>query len=311
MAIAVSGIAQQSDVLFKTVLVNKMIEKWYAQSIIANISSTAYQADILAAGDSIHIPLGGEETVNTYAKGMTINYEDITSSNIVMVIDKAIYSASARDKIDISMDKTSLMNALATRRTAKFANRVDSDALGYMYTAVDAANQGLTAGKRSASVNLGAAGAPVQITRNNIIEYLVRINQVLAEQDMPAGYEKFVVMTEWMESELRLSPTLNAANVSGLDQAASISGQIAKLGSLTLYRSNLVPSVVDAAASNKVCYHIIAGWKESTAFAGQVIDEGTMIDLQNKFAIGQRQLYIYGFKVVKPEGLVHLYASQT
>lgn len=312
MAIGVNAGFTQNDGLINGTLFTRMaIEKWYAQSVLANISTSEYEPDIKQAGTTISIPIGAEGTVKTYVKGMTLTADDLTNTNINFTLDKAIYEFIKMDKVDVATDKVGLLELAMLRATKQFAVKVDQDVLGTIYTQAHAANQGVAAGVRSGSINLGAAGAPVALTPANIVDTINRTTQVLCEQEAPPDSEMFIVLPSWAVTNLRLSPELRSALVSGLSVSAALSGEIpAMISGLTIYKSNQIASANDVAAG-KVGWHIVAGWKRSTAFAGQVIETDEEVKFQDQFAVGRRKLFIYGSKVVKPEGLVHLYASQS
>jgi hypothetical protein len=188
----------------------------------------------------------------------------------------------------------------------QLAQAIDPDLMEEMYTAAAATNQGATAGAISSSINLGEADAPLVITSSNIIEVLSVIHQVLDEAKAPRE-GRFVILPPAGITALRNSD-LQAAYMTGLSWSPLTNGRIPDevMGFMIMSSLN-VPSEIDAGTS-KLSFHIIAGVKMATAFAAQ-LEKTRVIEDKDEWATFYQGLTVYGFKVLYPEALVHIYAT--
>jgi hypothetical protein len=89
------------------------------------------------------------------------------------------------------------------RRRADEDRHRHGRAEGASSATANAANKGIAAGKISGTINLGATGTPLQVVARNpgagqveIVDLLVRLGQVLDEQNIPET-GRWVVMPAW------------------------------------------------------------------------------------------------------------------
>jgi len=169
----------------------------------------------------------------------------------------------------------------------------------------DAANKGLSAGKVSGNINLGSAGNPVELSNDNVTNKLVEVEQVLAEQDVPET-ERFCIIPAWMATRIKTSE-LKDASLSGDGTSMLRNGRLGRLSTLTLYSSNTLNHAQDATTLQE-CFDVIAGHRSALTFASQLIENETVPN-PNDFGQIVRGLQVYGYEVIKPEALVHLYCT--
>ena len=93
---------------------------------------------------------------------------------------------------------------------------VDKEVFEYISTLAAPANQGATAGAISGSVNLGVlagTGTTLEITKDNAIDFIVDINSVLTEANIPTE-GRWLILPVWFTALLQKGD-LKRADVTG------------------------------------------------------------------------------------------------
>lgn len=273
----------------------KLVEKFYTATVFGEISNKDYEGEIRSHGDEVIIRTVPSITISNYVKGQTLNYEQPESANVSLKIDQGKYFAFEVKKIDEYQSDLNLMNDWSNDGGEQMKIAVDSDILGAIYTDAAAANAGLTAGKISGDINLGSAVTPLAVTKINVLDTLVDYGTVLDEQNMPES-NRYVVMPAKMCALVKKSD-LKDASLSGDGTSILRNGRLGMIDRFTLYSSNNV----NVAGGE---HDVIFGHKSALTFAGQ-ITEMQQIDNPNDFGQLIRSLFVYGFEVIKPDGLGH------
>jgi hypothetical protein len=298
------GYPQYSGVINSVVRAGKILAAFYASTVCGAICNTDYEGDIAKQGDKVEIVGEPVITIRKRIKGQKIEIENLVPAVQTMYIDQADYWAFMIDSIDkYQSDHDYMANwTMVAGKQMKIAT--DEEVLGYVYSQVDAANTGATAGNKTASINLGSTGAPLAITKTNVRQFLTELNQVLDEQDIP-DEDRYAVLPPWMTKLIKNSDYADAS-MRGDNTSVMVNGRLGVLDGFTIYKSNLLATTVDT----HTCTEIIAGHKSAISFAAQITDEKAG-DLGTEgfgsFAKGE---YVYGRKVVQPTALVHAHAYQ-
>lgn len=170
----------------------KFLVKYYMATFWRDITNSEYEGSIKNQGDTVIIRTVPTLTINDYQKGQKLSYERPESTPVEMVIDKGKYWAFTVDDIDAYQSDMKLMNAFSQDAGEQLKITVDADVLqGITYGTAgtfpgSSYNAGATAGYESASFNLGASGFPAQITKSNVLEYIIDCGTVLDEQNIPS-----------------------------------------------------------------------------------------------------------------------------
>ncbi len=284
------------------------MEKFFDATVIAQIANTNWQGEIKNQGDKVYIRTRGDTTVKPYLKGQVLTYEDIESPDIELLIDKADYWAFKIDDIDKYQSDLKLMDQWASDATEKEKIYVDTMILqdSAVYAGAHASNMGATAGRISSAYNMGAAGAPVELTTANIIRYLVFMGAILGEQNVPEQ-ERWCVMPELVAALLKTSDIKDAAMM-GDEKSVLRSGRIGRINNLTLYASNLLKSTTDG-TTGQLCFYVLFGHPVALTFASQYIETKYIPNPETTFGKLMAGLHVFGYKVVKTEGLGVLYCT--
>jgi hypothetical protein len=177
-----------------------------------------------------------------------------------------------------------------------------------VYADANAYNYGATAGKISAGYNLGASGAPVQVTKTNIIDYIIYCGGVLDENDVP-DENRWMVIPSWMAVMIKGSD-LKDASLSGDPKSTLRTGLLGMIDRFVIYSSNSCGSVAAATeTSGFKSYYALFGNKDAITFANQFTKTESLRSTQS-FDDIVRGLMVWGYKVTKPEGLGFLYARK-
>jgi hypothetical protein len=212
------------------------------------------------------------------------------------------------DDIDAYQSDIKLMNTFSADAAEQMKIAIDSDVLDTVSAAhasvIPAHNQGATAGLISDSYNLGASGAPVQITKSNVLEYIVDCGSVLDEQNVPES-GRWILIPSWFANLIKKSD-LKDASMTGEGSGVLRNGRIGILDRFTLYLSNNLYSETDGSFT---AYSCLFGTNAAITFAAQMTKMETL-RAESTFGDLVRGLNVYGFKVVKPEALGLLYCRK-
>jgi hypothetical protein len=183
---------------------------------------------------------------------------------------------------------------------------VDTNINAYGYTEVAAENAGATAGKKSSSFNLGVAGAPLAITKANILDILVDCGSVLDEQNVPEE-DRWVLLPAWMNGMLKKSE-LRDASTMGDSTSVFRNGKVGMLDRFHVFANNNLSTVTDATTTRQAT-NVMFGHKKALTFASQMT---SMETLKNPADFGNliRGLNVFGRKVIDENAIGHLYAER-
>jgi hypothetical protein len=301
MVNAASGHPQYSGTFIPEIWSGKLLVKFYAACVLADISNTDYEGEIKDVGDKVIIRTVPDITIRDYTKGQPLVIQRPTSPNVELEIDKAKYFNFICDDIDKHQTDIALMNKWSDDAGQQMAITIDTGVLGDIYADADAANKGATAGKISGNINLGAAGSPLSVTKATVLETMVDCRTVLGEQNVPKN-SRFFTMPEWM-SGLIMKSDLKDASLAGDGTSIMRNGRLGVIAEFTLYESNLLTSASDA---GHTAFHCLVGQKSALTFAAQMTKMESL-RAESTFGTVVRGLNVYGYKVLKGEALIDLY----
>lgn len=280
----------------------KVIEKFYATSVFPEISNTNYEGEIKAQGDLVKIRTVPDIVISDYAAGQTLVNQRPTASVVELLVDKGkAWSAVVDDVIAIQTD-IDMMNLWSQDAAEKMKISIDRDILAVLGPLTNASNRGATAGKLSANVNLGVTGTPVALTKANIIDFLVDMNEVLSQQNIPE-VGRFFVIPFWASSLIKKSD-IKDASMSGDGVSVMRNGRLGQIDGTTIYVSNNLTHVTDTALS---CTNIFAGHKNALTFATQLVKLDPPFFAQDTFGQIMRGLQVFGYKMIDPTAMASGY----
>jgi hypothetical protein len=279
----------------------KLIEKFYASTVLAAISNTDYEGEIKNQGDKVNIRTKPTITINDYKVDGTLALERPTSNIVTLTIDNAKYFNEILDDIMEVQSDINMLSMWADDAGEQMKLVIDTAVLLQILHGANASNRGLTAGKVSAVINLGVSGTPLTLVARNaaagqveIIDVLLRLGQALDEQNIPET-GRWVVLPTWAATMIKQSE-LRQVYLSGDTVSILRNGRLGMIDRFTIYASNLLPAGVAGglAAGENV---IFAGHAHGLTFASQISKVET---LRSEMTFGTilRGLQVYGSKVI-------------
>jgi len=287
----------------------KLIEKFYASTVLAAISNTDYEGEIRNQGDKVHIRTKPTITIRDYLVGGNLAVDRPASNIVDLNIDKGKYFNEILDDVMEIQSDINLMGIWSDDAAQQMKIVIDTDVLLGLMGQAHAKNRGLTGGVISGTINLGVTGTPLPVVANQaatpvagqvtILAVILRLGQALDEQNIPEQ-GRWIVMPTWAATLIKASE-LRQAYLSGDDTSILRNGRLGMIDRFTLYVSNLLPKGAITgppalAAGEGIIY---AGHAHGLTFASQVSKVET---LRSEFTFGTllRGLQVYGYKVVDP-----------
>jgi hypothetical protein len=281
----------------------KLVEKFYASTVLAAISNTDYEGEIKNQGDKVEIRTKPTITIRDYRADGLLQVDRPGSNIVELTIDKGKYFNVILDDVMEVQSDLNMMNMWSDDAAQQFKIVVDTEILLGLLGQAAPENKGLTAGKISANIILGVTGTPLQVLARNpgaiagkteIVDLLVRLGQALDEQNIPE-MGRWVVLPAWVSSQIKMSE-LRDASLTGDGTSILRNGRLGMVDRFTIYVSNLLPHGTTAglAAAEWVVY---AGTQHALTFASQINKVETM---RSEMTFGNllRGLQVYGSKVL-------------
>lgn len=273
MAFPTFSAAQQRFI--PEVFSKKLQAKFYAASVLPQISNTDWQGEISGQGDKVHIRSVPTVSINDYTGSVT--YADVTTTDTELLIDQAKYFAFNADDILAGQSDIDMVNQASQDAAEQMKISVDTTVLGAIYS-------GLSAGVD----DTGAVASS-----SNILGYVLDAGQKLDEANVPES-GRFLVLAPKHINMLKQSD-LKSVNITGDGTSPLRNGQVGTIDRFTVYSSNNLPTV----SGQKMSY---AGTKHGIAFASQISQVET-VRREATFGDGVRGLNVFGYKIVKEDAL--------
>ena len=279
----------------------KLIEKFYASTVLAAISNSDYEGEIRNQGDKVKIRTKPTITINDYRADGSLSLERPSSNVVELNIDQGKYFNTILDDVmDIQSDINQL-NLWSEDAAEQMKIKIDDAVLLGLLDDAHASNRGTTAGAISASINLGVTATPLTVVARSpgageveVVDLVVRLGQALDEQNIPET-GRWIIMPAWFCSMVKRSE-LRDASLSGDGASILRNGRLGMVDRFTLYSSNLLPTgVADGLAASE--FAIYAGHAHGLTFASQMTKLETLRS-EMTFGTIMRGLQVYGYKTV-------------
>lgn len=263
----------------------KLQAKFYASSVLPQISNTDYEGEISGQGNKVNIRTVPNVTVGNYDG--TVSYADVTTQVVELNIDKAkSYAFKVDDILKVQAD-INFQNEASKDAAEQMRIAVETDVLGNIVT-------GATTVLDKASV------APA-----NILDHILEAGRRLDELNIPDS-DRFIVLSP-LYIEMLKKTDLKLAYLTGDGVSPIRNGKVGMVDRFTVYQSNLLATGTGGDAGKTLA---LAGHPKATCFASQFVKTET-VRLTDTFGDGVRGLKVYGYKVVVPNALVTLKLKTT
>jgi hypothetical protein len=280
---------------------SKLIEKFYAATVLAAIANTDYEGEIANYGDKIHIRTKPTITIRDYQVNQDLVVDRPSSNMVDMTIDYAKYFNLALDDVMERQADLNLLSMWSEDAAEQLKIVIDTAVLAALDAGVVAANKGNTAGRISTNIALGTTGTPVALTPANVLNSIVDLGTVLDEQNIPES-NRWLIIPPWVAAMIKKSDLRNAS-ISGDGVSLIRNGRLGMIDRFTLYSSNLLPTATEGSAT---AFYVLAGHPHGLSFASQ-ITKMESIRSERSFSNLLRGLQVYGYKVLDGIALTDLY----
>lgn len=250
------------------------------------VSNTDYEGDISNVGDTVRIRSLSRPTISTYSKNGTITYEQLTDAQRALLIDQAKSFSFVVDDIDQAQSPGGELDGALVEASYGLRDIADQY-VASLYTGAQSANQ---------------LGTVAVTTAALAYTQLRRLSVKLDEANVPME-GRYVVVPPWYHGLLLEDDRFVRVDASGTDNALR-NGIVGRALGFDVLKSNNAPFVTGDD------YAVIAGHPSAISFAQQILNIETL-RLQTTFGSGVRGLHVYGAKLVRPDSLATLVASQT
>ena len=253
------------------------------------VANRNYEGAISAAGDTVNITSVTAPSITSYVKGTDITVGDLANTSQVLTVSEQDYFAFSIDDIDYrqSVSGGALMAEAAREAAFGLADKADL----YMAGVVDA---GTAAANQKAAIEVAdAAGAVAE---------LIALKVILDESNTPTQ-GRYVIVPSWYHALLLASPSFVDASQSGSTEALRNGAVGRAFGFDVIISQNTVTE--DDGVSNVVQ----AGYPGATTFV-QNIASVEAYRPESSFSDALKGLSVYGAKVLRPENLASVVASQ-
>lgn len=285
----------------------KLVEKFYAATVLAAIANTDYEGEIANKGDKVIIRTRPTITIAEYEANQDLSIQRPSSNVVELLIDKGKYFNLALDDVMKIQSDIDQLNIWSEDASEQMKIAVDTDVLGALSTTTDinSANRGLTAGAISGDLDVGEFGVPQFVSgrgdgdfsgssaanAERIVDYIVKLGQVLDEQNIPES-GRWIVVPAWFAARIKKSE-LRDASLSGDSTSMLRNGRLGMIDRFTIYMSNLLLEV-DGYADE---WPVLFGTDAALTFAAQFTNMETLRS-ERSFSTLLRGLQVYGYKVV-------------
>ena len=254
----------------------KLQAKFYANTVLPQVSNTDYEGEISGQGNKVIIRTVPDVTVADYTG--TISYADLTTTKVELNIDKAKSYAFKVDDVVKAQSNFDYWNAAAQDAAESMKIAVETDVFTnivttFTPTAVDATST----------------------TSANILGKILDAGQTLDENNIPET-GRFIILSPQYVNLLKQSD-LKDASLAGDGTSMLRNGRVGMIDRFTVYMSNNLLKPASGTDANKT--HTIYGHPKAMSFASQFTNTET-VRMETSFGDGVRGLKVYGYKTVVP-----------
>lgn len=263
--------------------------------VATNLVNRNYEGVIANQGDTVHINSIGAITVKDYTKNTDIASPDaLTTTDQSLVIDQCKYFNFQVDDVDKVQAAGDLVDTAMGRAAYALADASDAFLLKTIAEGAAAGNI------------IGAASAPVALTKDNVYENIVKLRTKMDKANVPNTARTLVVPPEVYALLLLDDRFAKSTATSGQD--ALLNGQVGRVAGFTVFMSNNVKTGTGTDTGKTPYFEITAQVETATTYAEQIIKtEGYR--MESRFADGVKGLHVYGAKVTDGNQIAKILAS--
>lgn len=287
---------------------DKILARVYENDWLSRITASELLEPVTRCMQSIQIMRAPEVgPMRAYVKNQQLTPSTVGTEARCLTICNLGYQDIKFDETDIQMACDRWAAFEQKLLESMYQSYVDSQrefVLARMMAQVSPLTSGVRAG-RNHDINLGAPTQPVVVTPANLPKVLFDIQRALIEQKRWKDGEMFLLVPPILRTYLAMS------NYSNAEWSCScgtiVSGMWDKpLAGFQIIETIHVPVIQDA-ATGQLCFFIIAGHREATAYASNIIKARLNNSDPNSFGVRYQYLVAWGAEVIYPDALALAY----
>ena len=267
------------DTFVPSIWAAQLLQPLYKSLVFASVVNRDYEGEIRQFGDSVRINEIGDITVSDYTKYGTLTWQELSSAQKTLYIDKAKSFSFSIDDIDEAQSKPKVMAEAMSRAAYAIADEIDQD-IAELYS------------------EAGNTITATTVTTTNVLSWVASFAEALNEQNVPTA-GRFLIIPPAIVTKLLLTVS-GGVSTDGIPKETS-PGQIANGFVGNVYGFNVLMSNNVYSASSGV-YQPLALTRQAISWAGQ-LTQIKPVDIEDTFGQGVKGLYVYGQKVVRPFAL--------
>lgn len=277
--------------------------RFYKRSVAWDICNTDYEGLIKNYGDTVTIRTYPDITISNYSKNQQLVTQLPDSSEVTLYINKGKYFCFQVDDVDAVQSDLKLLNEFSDTAAKQLHEEIDKDVLQGTYNDANSSNKGATAGNDSSAFNLGASGAPIPLTKVNVIDYITDLGTVLDEQSVPEE-NRWIVFPPVFANLIPKSD-LKDASLTGDAVSPLRNGKLGEIANMKVYVSRNLYSTTDG---SDTVWYCPSGHPVALTFAAQ-LSKTESLRSDDSFGDKVRGLEVYGYKTAKDTAVACLYAK--
>lgn len=278
----------------------KLNKKLDDVGVMKDCVNKAYEGEIKKCGDKVNIQEVGDITINDHSVSGTLTYQDLTATDLSLLIDQEKYFAFKVNDVTKVQANQELTDKYIAR--AAFAIEMIKDTF--------------LLSKRS-DVHADNVVATMTLTKDNVYQMFVELKKRLRKSNAISQKGKdannrrpWAVVNPDIESLILLSPEMK-------DRGSALADKTIREGTVydfcgfdvmvatnmkTIKETKTTGDGDGATTTDEYYVEVLAGIEDAITFAGQISKVEKLRD-KDGFNDLVRGLYVYGGKTLLPKGL--------
>lgn len=240
-------------------------------------------------GNVLHITGSVKPTVGDYVQGTDIRFENVSGTDMTLVINKAKYATQVFDDVDRAQSIPGVMENASKEMAKELHLQADKEVANVIKDAVENGVKYTGADDEEATATIGQEASASAVTKANATLRIEDGLVYLYENNVNPTTDIWGEFSPKYYSQVRQSLTETLTNNVSLAKE----GAVGKYNNVKVCIENLTPISTDGKAK----YNILRTGK-AVAFAGQV-DKVEAGRVEKQFADYVKALYVFGTKVVR------------
>ena len=292
----------------------KLIEKFYAATVLAAISNTDYEGEIKSYGDRVKIRTKPTLIINNYLVNGDLALQRPAGSSVELTIDQGKYFAAIIDDVIEKQSDINNMSLWSDDASEQMKIVVDSDVLLFLMGQANPFNQWSDGGRYLGqhqprrdgnSCCDGGAKPKHWPSRNHRRASQTWVRRLTSRTSLRRGAGSLCPHGRRSRSSVQ---ELREVFVSGDSVSILRNGKFGQIDRFTIYATNLLPNGVSAGLAAGE-WPIFAGHAHGLTFASQLTNVET---IRSERTFGQilRGLQVYGRQVLDNKALAQAIVTQ-